>query len=64
MRIDKIPPTVGLNIAKIERRCGEFTLWDVGGQSVLRKLWDKYYGEADCLIFVIDGADSIRFEEV
>ena len=54
---------MGLNIAKIERRCGEFIFWDVGGQLVLRKIWEKYYGEADCIVFVIDGTDSIRFEE-
>ena len=64
LAINKIPPTVGLNIGRIERRRGEFIFWDVGGQSVLRKIWDKYFNEANCIVFVIDGTDPIRFEEV
>ena len=31
MNLTKIPPTVGLNIAKIEKSNAEFTFWDVGG---------------------------------
>ena len=48
----------------MEKKNGEFIFWDVGGQNVLRKIWDKYYSECNGVIFVIDGADSIRFEEV
>ena len=64
MKLEKIPPTIGLNFAKIERKAGEFTFWDVGGQNVLRKIWDKYYSECNAVIFMIDGCDHIRFEEV
>ena len=64
MKLEKIPPTVGLNIATIEKRNGEFTFWDVGGQLVLRKIWEKYFGECNMIVFVIDGSDPIRFEEV
>ena len=63
-KLDKISPTVGLNIAKIERRRREYIFWDVGGQRVLRKIWDKYFTEADCVVFVIDGTDQLRFSEV
>ena len=31
MDLEKIPPTVGLNIAKLEKGNGEFVFWDVGG---------------------------------
>lgn len=31
MNFDKIPPTIGLNIAKVEKRRGNFVFWDVGG---------------------------------
>ena len=64
MKLEKIPPTIGLNFAKVEKRVGEFTFWDVGGQNVLRKIWDKYYSECSAVVFVIDGSDQIRFEEV
>ena len=31
MKLEKIPPTIGLNFAKVEKKTGEFTFWDVGG---------------------------------
>ena len=64
MKLEKIPPTVGLNLAKIEKRRAEFTFWDVGGQMVLRKIWDKYFSECNGLIFMIDGSDPDRLKEV
>ena len=30
----------------------------------MRKIWDKYFSEADCIVYVIDGTDSLRFPEV
>ena len=30
----------------------------------MRKIWDKYFGEAHGIVFVVDGSDSIRFDEV
>jgi ADP-ribosylation factor related protein 1 len=41
----------------VDRKNVELIIWDVGGQHTLRKIWEKYYGEADCIIFVVDGAD-------
>ena len=64
MPLAKITSTIGLNIAKLDKPNGEFIFWDVGGQMVLRKIWDKYFGEANGLIFVIDGTEEIRFNEV
>ena len=63
-KIERIIPTVGLNLAKIEKRSAEFTFQDVGGQKVLRKIWDKYFTECNGAIFVIDGADQSKFDEV
>ena len=59
--ISKIPPTIGLNIAKINKPQGEFLFWDVGGQKSLRKIWGKYFSECDGVVFIIDGADESRF---
>ncbi len=39
------------------------TFWDIGGQVKLRTLWDRYYADAQGLIYVIDSADVGRFEE-
>jgi signal recognition particle receptor subunit beta len=30
----------------------------------LRKIWEKYLSECHGIVFVVDGADPIRFEEV
>ena len=63
-QVKKLPPTIGLNIAKITKYQGEFVFWDVGGQASLRKLWQKYITEANGVVFVIDGSDESRFDEV
>ena len=63
-KLDKIPPTIGLNIAKITKRQGEFLFWDVGGQRSLRKIWTKYFAECHGVVFIIDGSDYQRFAEV
>ena len=64
MSQERIPPTVGLNLARVEKSRSKFLFWDVGGQPVLRKIWEKYYGQCNSVIFVIDGADSDRLAEV
>lgn len=38
--------------------------WDLGGQRGLRGIWDKYFKEAQALIFVIDATDASRVEEL
>jgi GTPase SAR1 family protein len=30
----------------------------------LRKIWEKYFSSAHGIVFVVDAADPIRFEEV
>jgi ADP-ribosylation factor related protein 1 len=60
---DKIPPTIGLNIGKMDVNQCQCMFWDLGGQLRMRDIWHKYYSEAHGLIFVIDSADPGRFEE-
>jgi len=52
--LDRIPPTVGLNIARIDVDSTRVIMWDLGGQTLLRSIWAKYYSEANGLVFVID----------
>eukprot|EP00002_Diphylleia_rotans_P037605 TRINITY_DN8418_c0_g1_i1.p1 TRINITY_DN8418_c0_g1~~TRINITY_DN8418_c0_g1_i1.p1 ORF type:complete len:137 (+),score=23.62 TRINITY_DN8418_c0_g1_i1:72-482(+) len=59
----KICPTVGLNIGKFDVSRAKVILWDLGGQSSLRSIWDKYYNEADGVVFVVDSGDGTRFQE-
>ena len=36
-------PTVGFNVETVEYKNIKFTMWDVGGQDVIRPLWVHYY---------------------
>ncbi|XP_023180269.1 ADP-ribosylation factor 1-like [Xiphophorus maculatus] len=56
-------PTIGFNVETVEYKNISFTVWDVGGQSVIRPLWRHYYTNTQGLIFVIDSSDSERIKE-
>lgn len=60
---DRIVPTVGLNIGRIEASNTKLVFWDLGGQPGLRSIWEKYYEEAHAVIFVVDASLPSRFEE-
>ncbi|KAJ1445263.1 ADP-ribosylation factor-related protein 1-like protein [Pelagophyceae sp. CCMP2097] len=60
---DKIAPTLGLNIAKLDILGCRVTVWDLGGDSKMRGIWKRYYPEAHGVVFVIDAADPARFQE-
>jgi ADP-ribosylation factor related protein 1 len=59
----KIPPTVGLNLGKLDVNRVRFIFWDLGGQQSLRVLWDKYFSEAHAVIYVLDSTDTTRMDE-
>lgn len=59
----KIPPTVGLNIGRMRINRTQITFWDLGGQSRLRSLWEKYFSEAHGLLYVVDSVDRSRLDE-
>ena len=40
------------------------TIWDIGGQDKIRKLWKHYYEQSDGVIFVVDSADATRINDV
>jgi ADP-ribosylation factor related protein 1 len=63
MDLDKIPPTIGLNIARFQVNGVVAICWDVGGQLGLRQLWSNYFEEVDGIIFVADSSDKDRFHE-
>ncbi|CAL0309063.1 unnamed protein product [Lupinus luteus] len=61
---DRIVPTVGLNIGRVEVANSKLVLWDLGGQAGLRSIWEKYYEEAHAVVFVVDASCPSRFEDV
>jgi len=55
-------PTIGFNVETVEYKNISFTMWDVGGQDKIRRLWRHYYIGTDAVIFVVDSNDRQRVE--
>ncbi|KAJ3640028.1 hypothetical protein Zmor_003349 [Zophobas morio] len=56
-------PTIGFNVETVEYKNICFTVWDVGGQNKIRKLWRHYFQNTQGLIFVVDSNDRERIGE-
>ncbi|KAL1007840.1 hypothetical protein UPYG_G00092300 [Umbra pygmaea] len=56
-------PTLGFNVETVEYKNISFTVWDVGGQDVIRPLWKHYYQNTQGLIFVVDSNDPERIND-
>ena len=55
-------PTVGFNVESIEYKNLNMTIWDVGGQTSIRKLWKHYFTGTDAVVYVIDSSDKERLD--
>ncbi|XP_047439799.1 ADP-ribosylation factor 4-like [Mugil cephalus] len=56
-------PTLGFNVETVDYKNISFTVWDVGGQTVIRPLWRHYFANTQGLIFVVDSNDNERLKE-
>ncbi|KAF7693130.1 ADP-ribosylation factor 4-like [Silurus meridionalis] len=56
-------PTLGFNVETVDYKNISFTVWDVGGQDVIRRLWRHYFQNTMGLIFVVDSSDRERIHE-
>merc|ERR1711970_662310 len=56
-------PTIGFNVETVEYKNISFTMWDVGGQDKIRRLWRHYYQGTNGLIYVVDSNDRERIED-
>merc|ERR1711985_193501 len=56
-------PTIGFNVETVEYKNISFTVWDVGGQDKIRRLWRHYYQNTQGIIFVVDSNDRDRVDE-
>eukprot|EP00656_Telonema_subtile_P003452 TRINITY_DN11583_c0_g1_i1.p1 TRINITY_DN11583_c0_g1~~TRINITY_DN11583_c0_g1_i1.p1 ORF type:complete len:184 (+),score=42.87 TRINITY_DN11583_c0_g1_i1:235-786(+) len=55
-------PTMDMQLANFERNGIKFSIWDVGGQEMLRPQWRNQYSNTDGVLFVIDATDGLRVE--
>jgi ADP-ribosylation factor protein 1 len=57
-------PTIGFNVETVSPVKGvTFTVWDVGGQEKIRRLWKHYFQGTHGLIYIVDSADVERIRE-
>ncbi|XP_033104720.1 ADP-ribosylation factor 6-like isoform X2 [Anneissia japonica] len=57
-------PTTGVNVEEVSpNRNVKFTILDVGTAVKYHYIWRHYFQGTEGLIFVVDSADSTRFEE-
>ena len=56
-------PTIGFNVETVQHNSVSLTMWDVGGQDKIRPLWQHYYRNTKCLIYVVDASDRDRVHE-
>lgn len=56
-------PTIGFNVESVEYKNICFTVWDIGGQDRIRKLWRHYYQNTNGIIFVVDSSDRQRIDD-
>lgn len=54
-------PTIGFNVESVQYKRLNFQVWDIGGQTKIRQLWNHYYANTQALIYVVDSSDSDRF---
>lgn len=60
---EKIHPTVGMNVGRIDIDGIRLIFWDLGGQQDLQSLWDKYYDDCHGVMYIIDSSDKTRISE-
>lgn len=56
----KTIPTIGFNVESMTYKGLKMTMWDIGGQDDIRKLWKHYYDNTDAIIYVVDSCDEER----
>ncbi|EDV28987.1 uncharacterized protein TRIADDRAFT_19675 [Trichoplax adhaerens] len=55
-------PTIGFNMRKVTKGNVTIKLWDVGGQPRFRSMWERYCRGVNCIVFMVDAADSDKIE--
>ena len=56
-------PTIGFNVEEVKYKNISFTMWDVGGQTILRNTFRHYFPNTQGVIFVVDSNDKDRIAE-
>ncbi|KAI9505246.1 ADP-ribosylation factor protein 3 [Coemansia spiralis] len=63
MPMDKLQPTIGVNIGKVTMKSALVKFMDLGGQKDLRGIWEAYFSDCHAVLFVLDSKHADRLEE-
>lgn len=55
-------PTIGFNVETVRFHNMLLNIWDVSGRPRTRQLWEHYNQNTHAIIFVVDAADTARFQ--
>jgi ADP-ribosylation factor related protein 1 len=55
--LSRFHPTVGQNVLDLNLAHTTLHFWDLGGEESLRRLWSRYYDEANVLVWAMDSQD-------
>eukprot|EP00571_Detonula_confervacea_P009230 CAMPEP_0172321822 /NCGR_PEP_ID=MMETSP1058-20130122/44382_1 /TAXON_ID=83371 /ORGANISM="Detonula confervacea, Strain CCMP 353" /LENGTH=414 /DNA_ID=CAMNT_0013037421 /DNA_START=185 /DNA_END=1426 /DNA_ORIENTATION=+ len=56
--LDRIRPTLGQNLAKLDLSGCKCSLFDLSGAEKMRPLWDRYYRDTDAIVYVVNAAEG------
>ncbi|XP_025109745.1 E3 ubiquitin-protein ligase TRIM23-like isoform X2 [Pomacea canaliculata] len=59
----KTIPTLGFNVETVEYKNVKISIWDIGGQHLVRFFWKHYYLNTQAVIFVLDCSNRERLTE-
>jgi len=55
-------PTVGFNMKKVTKGNVTIKMWDIGGQTRFRSMWERYCRGVNAIVYVVDAADKEKFD--
>lgn len=55
-------PTVGFNMRKVSKGNVTIKVWDIGGQPRFRNMWERYCRGVNCIVYMVDAADTDKLE--
>ena len=56
-------PTIGFNVETVQPVKGlQFTVWDIGGQEKIRRLWRQYFYNSEGIYFSFIGKTTVLYK--
>ena len=57
---EDVAATVGFSQENFTKNNIDFTAFDMSGQGKYRDMWQRFYDQAEAIIFVVDASDQLR----